>query len=1276
MTQHRRPARHAAGRFPFASLPAVGLTLLACAPVFAGVRLPQDTPAAPAAATQPQQFGQVSGRATWDEAFVYFAFQVEDPDIQGTNKAPMSNPEADDSVGVYLQVGKDTAPDAPNANTHAMIVSAAQGFTFLKGEAGKFVPRPLFTIKYAVSLQGTLNRSDSRDQGYTVEMAIPWKDMGIDGKAITSGTEVRFNIVVRSRGKGLSSLSEGGEAGIAAPSRWQRLILAGPEAAASLQNRQGYATAPRVDSAKAEVKPPLIDGVVRTGEWPSVAASGIAFNAPEETTARPATPVVAAPVPTPPVAAAAPPPPLSFAQPIAGMERLIMARYLLGFQGDPRRPIGYRGVRNPETGEFLLSDQPAMAAGPWFSSDRLAWHGAQLAEMRRSGIDVALTVLGGPDGPSEMAAADDKALLVMSAALRQLSREGIGIPRVALWLDTAALTAAGAPKPDLSTPEGRALLYRAVRRWMAIVPADLRARVTIPPDRGGVSAYPVFLSDLNTLTGVGTDWAEDLRRRFAADPAISGDAAGATVIFASVGNGGVAADALATSLAASLPGNLAPGKGTGAVPTFVVQPGLDVPGNGGTLVSRRDGATYRDLWQAALADGASWIIIDSWNDWQRGTEIASSRQYGPRYADDTRIFAIQQSGLRDQDAKWLEHNLPRRIRSGEAVNGEVIVLNAGTLPLSPGSGVRLSYRWYRGDTLVGESLVPVPLPALLLPTRSIRLGFGLVAIAPNAEGRLEALPPGEYVVKVDLATPAAAPAAATQTASVSPSVPSTTPEKLAYFGDSGDTPLSVPVTVTAEAEGGRAEFAGTDTPALLRAGGSYPVAVRLRWRGEKPLAADAANLTYEIQTTDGKTIATGSAPLGGAVPPGQWAAVNATLRLADTGGAPLPAANPEAARVGLGAGQRYVVKWALAGTQSVQTIPGEFTESVAVYESAGELAGLRPSPNIPKTVEANALVPMEVTITNRGTEKWAKRTLTVGYHWYFPDGVEAVWKPDLTVPIDKEVEPGKSVTVSVPVRVPERDGPYVLAFDAARLPQSGPVEDFLSTHPLPAPDSLGLVYLRVTGGNLTFVDLSTHFNTDAVASEAAPGDGDLDGAGATLPAESFPPDGFGLNAAAPPDEKNRDKTPPPAYPSGYYTQVSPTARLISFRYGPDADSAKNAVSCAGQVIEVPKGRYVGLHLAAVATGTGEEDRPLPVTLTYKDGTTETVTRPVGHWNRAPRADEAVAIRAERKRTANGDVRAVAAVRHIIVPVAPAKELASVTLPTEGSIKVFAVTLER
>lgn len=1218
------------------------------------------------------QAGRVTGRAQWDDRFLYLAFQVDDPNLAGTNMQPLSRPFEDDSVAVYLQVGQ-ARPQRPDAGTHIMIVSAAGGFTLLRGQDnGTTAPRALRDLifaKYAVTLQGTLNRADDRDQRFTVEMAIPWETILPEGTKPAANMTLGYNVVARARDGGLTSLAQGitSESETLSPARWTRLTLLGENAAPPPAGEGRFATriaAPPV---------PVIDGVLRAAEWPETTL--YTFAAPEK--AAPAIAVTPVTTPPPKVTAVVP---IPTDKPLA-VERLLMARYALQFQGDPRRLTAFRGVRTAQ-GRFLLSDQPAFGAGPWFSSDRPGWHRSALAEMRRIGVDVALAVAGGPDGDG--AAADEKALLVMVSALREMAAENLPAPQIALWLDTEALVPAGAPKPDLRTAEGRTLLYRAVRRYLQLVPPELRARVQLPPSAGGLSAFPIFLSTASGFAGIDAGFVDELRSRYATD--FGGDT---TLIFA----GGRDFAASGAPLAAFLPVD-APGKGGGAISTYVVQPGFDNAGTGrkpAVLRPRGNGEVYRTAWEAALAAKPSWIVIDSWNDWARGTEVAASRQYGSRYADQTRIWALQFNGLQGRDIKWLGHNAPRRIRPGQIVTLDVLLQNAGATPLRPSTevervasaappgaksapvppkptpgGAALAYRWLQNGRVVAEGPLRLPLGRSLFPTQVARLPVGLAAARLVEERidekttipRLRPLPPGEYTVQVDM----------TETGE---------DNKPIWFGENGDTPLSFAVTVTPEAVEGVA-FEGTSLPALLQAGETYPVAVRLRWLGDAPLAADAAVLVWQLVSPDGtEAVASGSFPLGQPLPPGQMVTLRGPLRLTDSGGSTLPPAYPEQSRrpgdpsrsPGAEPAAGYRLRWLLARTQTTEAIPGVYAERVALYPE-GDAALLLADPKASVEMDAEALTEREVTVVNRSQTRWSRGEFVVGYHWFYPDGVEAVWKGLLSAPLPRDVEPGKSVKVRVPVRAPERDGEYVLAFDLARG-----ADNYLSTRPLTRVGDLGLAFVRVRGGRLQFVDLGSLYNVDGVAPEEAPGDGDLDGKGATFPAESFPPDRFGLVTPGPETGKKRNPGPPPAYPSGYYADVSPIARLISFRYGAQAEGAKNAVSCAGQVIPVEHGRYVGLHLAAAATGG--RDRTLPLVLRYRDNTTETVTRSIADWNRAPSEREAIAVLTRRKRTPAGDVGGVTcALRHVIVPVSVGKELVSITLPNDPAVKIFALTLER
>lgn len=1239
-------------------------------------------PPAAAAAAAPR--ASVSGRTVWDENYLYLVVQVDDAGVQGTNSAPLSQPQQDDSVGVYLQVGPGR-PQTSDANTHALIVSAAGGFTFLSGTGagGALAPRSLRdllgsgrAVKVGVTVQGTLNRSDDRDQGYTVEMAIPWDLLGAKpGASVALGCD----IVARSRGQQrATSLAANGdtvaEADVVRPSRFATLTLQG--------TGQVAPPAPFVAPQVAPERAPRVNGVLATGEWTE--RGRFAFAAPDQTIPSGAPSVGVVP---PVVAAAATVPRIALDASLAQTGKRVFARYVLGFQGDSRKPAAFRGVRASRTsGRFLLSDQPAGGAGPWFSSDRPGWHRQQLGDMRRLGVDAALVEIGGPD--ADAGRADEKSLLVLVSALRAMEQAGERAPQIAPYFDTSRLLPPGSARPSLSTQAGRDVLYRAVRRWMTLVPADLRAQVPLPLTSGGARAYPIFLSSAAAFTDLGeagSEWVSDLRTRFARDFGPAENNATLLVV-------GGADFAQTTPLPAYLPAGSAGGKGTGPLATYVVQPGYDdsgrVLGSGNnsvkpTLRGRRDGAAYREAWEAALAADARWIIVDSWNDFGRGTEVAASRQYGPRYLDLTRIGALQFDGLASLGVKWLSHNVPATMRPLEVSQVDVRLQNTGITPLRGDAGFALTYRWLQNNRLVAESLLRVRVPGVLLPTQTLRLPLGVAAARvttpanaapPASRGAraavavptIDPLPAGNYVLQIEMV----------QIGGGGPG--DTAPLRFSQNG--GGAPLSVPVTIAANTPDA-VQFESTTTPPLVQAGATYPVTVRLRWQGRETLPAGSAALTYQLLTETGaQTGVTGTVSLVQSAAPGQTLNVRANVRFADASGSAIPAAFPEAAgNTTSSAPSAYRLRWLVTRTSATDSVAGAHEETVAVYPDDREAQFVVSPAKVPAQIEAGELADVPITVVNAGPTRWTKGDIRVGYHWFYGDGIEAVWRSPVTVAIDRDVEPGKAVSLTIPVRAPERDGEYVLAFDAVR---SGSGDEWLSAQALSgASNDLGLARVRVTGGGLTYVDLGRAFNRDAVAGESAPTDGDMDGAGATLPAEDFPPDAFGLLAAAPaalesPTSKKPKNTPPtPAYPSGYYADISPTARRIGFRYGPKTPGAKNAIACEGQTITLPGGRYSGLHLVAAAT-TGTADRPLTLVLHYKNGTTETATRTVGALSRPATEREAIAIQTLRKRTPAGDVAQTCALRHLIVPASGAKNLVSVTLPNDPAISLFALTLER
>ncbi len=1091
---------------------AAALALLLPGAVLAQTPAPQNqTPAPP---TAPISEAQV--RFTYDANYLFAAFQVDDPQLLGSHSEPMAkNIEDDDGIGLYLKIG-----DVP---VHAMLVSVAGGFTFLENGAAK----PLFSIKYGVTRLGTLNRTDDTDRSYTVELAIPWDALGVDGKSAAMA-KIAFAAVVRKKGVATPAIFPTG---------------------ATLDKPESFGPLALQASANA----PFIDGEQKLGEWPGMP---VRFTVP-------APAPLAAVVPLTPLLLD---PELATVTPLpakGARERRLFARFSLGYQGDITKltfpPQGIIGA----TGAFVPVDQPANGFGPWYSADRVGWARTELGLLGYVGVDVALIPMGRPDvstGPLE-----DKALTVLVAACREMQQERQSFPLLGLWLDTEQV------KGDL---------YPAISRWFATVPPEIRATVRV----GGVSVYPVFLSDSKALT---PEVAEELRTKFAAE-------------FGALSNGvGIAV----------------------GLPFTSVSPGSHTP-----FVPRKNGETYTSAWEAARKSGEPWIVLDSWNDFTRGTEVAPSRQYGDFYRELTRRMTTVPDGIRPAQLQFGPLDLPRQLASGTLTPLVVSLNNVGGRAITLEDSIFVNYRWMQGDTVVADGPIRVPLREAVLPGFSTRVALGIATIGSDGKP----LPTGNYDLRVDLLVP----------------------------GDRAG--IRVPIRVE-EKPAARVQFDHTTLSPLLRAGGKFPTTVRLRWLGKEALPPGEAQLLYQILSADGKeVVGSGAAAVTSALKPGQWAELPILVDLTGKDGAPLEIVYPERRLESPDPRKAgYRVRWALARLGSTTPIQGVYEERIAVYPGDDDARLLLASDGIlVETAEAEKTVTTKVTLINRGLKRWDKGKVAVTGRWFQADGLRAPQgRAILNAFLERDVAPGAAIDLSVEITVPEKPGRYVLALFAMRPP-----EVFFPMHPISRTGDMLLLPMTVTGGRQAPLDLTLLYDTDGVATEIRPRDGDLDGMGMTLPSEWFPSDLFGLNKGI------------STFPSGYFSDISSlAARGIAFRYGQSADGQKNVLSCKGQVVPVPKDKFFALHIAAAATG-GE--RNLSIGLLYKDGTTETRTRSLRDILTPAASDDAVAFSTPRQRHPEQDKTGTLTVRHMVFPIAVTKELVSVTLPNDPKVKIFAVTLEK
>jgi hypothetical protein len=70
-------------------------------------------------------------------------------------------------------------------------------------------------------------------------------------------------------------------------------------------------------------------------------------------------------------------------------------------------------------------------------------------------------------------------------------------------------------------------------------------------------------------------------------------------------------------------------------------PGYDhsaVPGRHPLVVDRQGGRFYEEQWRQFLKHPSNFLVIETWNEFHEGTDIAESREYGRQYIDLTRKY--------------------------------------------------------------------------------------------------------------------------------------------------------------------------------------------------------------------------------------------------------------------------------------------------------------------------------------------------------------------------------------------------------------------------------------------------------------------------------------------------------------------------------------------------------------------------------------------------------------------------------------------------------------
>lgn len=276
-------------------------------------------------------------------------------------------------------------------------------------------------------------------------------------------------------------------------------------------------------------------------------------------------------------------------------------------------------VRYADGGDMLTTHPPTLKN---FSYKSQSWHKQQLQDMMAAGIDVVLPVFWG--APSEQ---DPQADLHWSylgippliAAREELVGEGLNPPRIGLFYDTSTLQYnAWHDHIDVTTDYGRRWFYATVRDFFSMVPPKHWAMIDGKPIVLLYSAAFAKNHDQSVLDYTKDAFAKDFAGRIPyIAPEVSWQVKGDNKV------------AWGGALGLKQPGisSLGPGYDHAAV-----------RGRSPLVVDRRDGKFYEEQWLKLLQSPSNFVVIETWNEFHEGTDIAESLEYGRQYIELTRKY--------------------------------------------------------------------------------------------------------------------------------------------------------------------------------------------------------------------------------------------------------------------------------------------------------------------------------------------------------------------------------------------------------------------------------------------------------------------------------------------------------------------------------------------------------------------------------------------------------------------------------------------------------------
>ena len=316
-------------------------------------------------------------------------------------------------------------------------------------------------------------------------------------------------------------------------------------------------------------------------------------------------------------------------------DRIVATYYFYWYDSVSQGHVTYA-----DGGDMLTTHPPTLDG---FSYNSKAWHKQQLRDMIAAGIDVVLPVFWG--APSEQNPKADlhwsyQGIAPLVEATEELRQEGLNPPRIGLFYDTSTLQYNDWHyHADLTTDYGREWFYATVRDFFSMIPPKHWAMIDGRPIVLLYSAAFASNHDQSVIDYCKEHFARDFAGRI---PYIAPEVSWNVKADSKVAWGG--------ALGLKQPGiaSLGPGYDHSAV-----------RGRSPLVVDRRGGKFYEEQWLEFLKHPSNFVVIETWNEFHEGTDIAESREYGRQYIQLTRKYVERFKLGSTTDSPYANESLAR-----------------------------------------------------------------------------------------------------------------------------------------------------------------------------------------------------------------------------------------------------------------------------------------------------------------------------------------------------------------------------------------------------------------------------------------------------------------------------------------------------------------------------------------------------------------------------------------------------------------------------------------